>query len=381
VTRFAVVGVGANVFDLHATAIRSTDLEVVGVADINQPAAEERAEQLGCPAFADHRQLLESTRPEAVAVLAPHPFHAAIAIDCLNAGAHVLVEKPIADEVAEADRMIATAASAGRLLAVNLQHRTRPEVRAAKRLIDDGRLGAIQRVQMNAIWTRTARYYQLAGWRGTWQGEGGGVLMNQSPHSLDLVCHLAGQPSRVTAWNRTLLHAIETEDTSSALLEWSNGALGSLLVSTAMAGEAERLEIGGTRGVVLIERGVLQFSEADDDLREFLASSPEPFARPVLRGRDMDVSAVPGGGGHVAIYANFLAAIESGPGLVADGVQGRLSLELANAMIYSSATGQQVALPLDRQAYHRLLSDFRYSARQHEPSSTGQDDFHPLRRD
>src|SRR5437764_953673 len=152
----------------------------------------------------------------AVAVLAPHPFHAALTLDCLAAGAHVLVEKPIAVQVAEADLMIEAAERAGRLLAVNLQHRTRSEIRTADKLIQSGRLGDIQRVEMVAIWTRTTSYYAQAGWRGTWQGEGGGVLMNQSSHSLDLVCHLVGQPGRVVAWNRTLFHAIETEDTSMA---------------------------------------------------------------------------------------------------------------------------------------------------------------------
>jgi predicted dehydrogenase len=359
VTRFAVIGVGANVFDLHARAIRSSGVELVGVADINLQAAQRRADELGCPAFASHTELLAATKPQAVAIVVPHPFHAAIAIDCVNAGAHVLVEKPIADEISEADRMIQAARQEKRLLAVNLQHRTRAEIRAAKRLIDEGRLGTIQRVEMNAIWTRTARYYQLAGWRGTWRGEGGGVLMNQSPHSLDLVCHLAGQPRRVAAWNRTLYHKIETEDTAVAMLEWSNGALGSILVSTAMAGEPERLEIAGTHGGLRIGRRGLQVWEADPDLREFLATSPDPFGKPELRPVKVDVAGDPGEGDHRAIYANFVAAIEDGAPLVADGVQGRLSLELANAMIYSSATGQQVELPLDRQAYHRLLADLR----------------------
>jgi predicted dehydrogenase len=375
VTRFAVIGVGANVFDLHARAIRTSGLELVGVADVNRQAADKRAEQLGCPAFLDHRELLSATRPEAVAVLVPHPFHAAITIDCLEAGAHVLVEKPIADEVAQADRMIQTAREVDRLLAVNLQHRTRPEVRAAKRLIQQGQLGSMQRVQMNAIWTRTARYYQLAGWRGTWRGEGGGVLMNQSPHSLDLVCHLAGQPRQVTAWDRTRYHAIETEDTAVALLEWSDGALGSLLVSTAMAGEPERLEIGGTRGVLQLSRGELQFWQAQDDLRDFLATSPDPFGKPVLRAVNVDVEVEVGGGEHSAIYANFLDAIEHGVPLVADGAEGRLSLELANAMIYSSATDQRVELPLDRQAYTRLLSDLRK-----QPLAAKRTAVHPARR-
>jgi predicted dehydrogenase len=360
--RFAVIGVGAHVFNMHAPAIRSSNLELVGVADVNRQAAEQRAEELGCPAFTNYRDLLSATRPEAVAVLVPHPLHATIAVDCLEAGAHVLVEKPIADEVAEADRMIATARGVDRRLAVNLQHRTRPEVRAAKRLVEDSRLGTVQRVQMSAIWTRTARYYQMAGWRGTWRGEGGGVLMNQAPHSLDLVCHLVGQPRRLNAWNRTLFHAIETEDTASAMLEWPNGALGSLLVSTAMAGEPERLEIAGTRGVLLLTRGRLRFWQADQDLSEFLATSPEPFGKPGQRAVEVDVDVEAGGGAHDAIYANFVAAIERGTPLVADGAEGRLSLELANAMIYSSVTHEQVDLPLNRAAYNHVLTNLRTGA-------------------
>jgi predicted dehydrogenase len=397
VPRFAVVGVGANVFNMHAPALQSSgQIEIAAVCDVNLAAAERQAERFGCPYFADHREMLAAVRPEAVSVLAPHPFHATIAIDCLHAGAHVLVEKPIAVHVAEADRMIDAAAQAGRLLAVNLQHRTRGEIRTAKKLIESGRLGQIQRVEMVAIWTRTARYYAQAGWRGTWQGEGGGVLMNQSPHSLDLVCHLVGQPSRVVAWNRTVFHQIETEDTSLAMLEWSaagtpgtagtaatpatagaaasaggaasaagadsatggaDGALGTLLVSTAQMGEPERLEIAGTRGVLQLTRGGLHLLQADTDLRTFLAESPEPFGKPSLAPHAISVE--PGSGDHQAIYANFLDAITHGTPLVADGAQGRLSLELANALIYSSATKSEVRLPLDRAAYADLLDRLR----------------------
>jgi predicted dehydrogenase len=357
--RLAVIGVGANVFNMHAPAIKSNGVELVGVADVNFNAAEQRAEEFGCPAFADHRQLLQHTRPEAVAVIVPHPFHASIAIDCLRAGAHVLVEKPMAEEVAEADRMIAAADEVARRLAVNLQHRTRDEVQAARQLIEQGRLGEIQRVHMTAIWTRTASYYRLAGWRGTWRGEGGGVLMNQSPHSLDLVCYLAGEPSRVVAWNRTLYHSIETEDTSIAMLEWSNGALGSLFVTTAQMGEPERLEIAGTRGVLEIAGGNLTFWESNDDLRDFLANSPEPFGKPPLRQVDIDVPGTSTGGTHEAVYANFIDAIDHGAPLIADGAAGRQALELANALIYSSVTGEQVVLPLDRAAYTDLMGKLR----------------------
>ena len=359
--RFAVIGVGANVFSAHARAIKThaAAIEVVGVADINLTAAEQRAEEFnpGCPYFSDHREMLAKTRPDAVAILTPHPLHAAIAIDCMQSGAHVLVEKPIAVEVAEADRMIEAASKTHRLLAVNLQHRTRPEIRAAKKLIAEGRLGEIQRVQMTAIWTRTRRYYELAGWRGTWRGEGGGVLMNQSPHTLDVICHLAGQPSLVAAWNRTIFHAIETEDTSVAILEWPNHAIGTLIVSTAQAGDPERLEIAGTQGALQITNGNLSLRESSTDLRDFLTESDDPFGNLALESRDVSLDS--GSGDHSAIYANFVDAVERGAPLVADGSEARMSLELANALIYSSATNHHVRLPLDREAYTLLMDRLR----------------------
>ncbi|HEV7665264.1 MAG TPA: Gfo/Idh/MocA family oxidoreductase [Chloroflexota bacterium] len=358
--RVAVIGVGANVFKMHAPALHRPDVEVVAVVDVNVAAAERQAEDFGCPFFADHRAMLAATSPQAAVVLAPHPFHAPLAIDCLTAGAHVLVEKPMAVEVAEADAMIDAARQANRLLAVNLQHRTRAEIRTARRLIDEGRLGQIQRVEMVAIWTRTASYYAMARWRGTWLGEGGGVLMNQSPHSLDLVCHLAGQPSRVVAWNRTIYHAIEAEDTSLAMLEWPTAVLGTLLVSTAQSGDAERLEIGGTRGTLRLAHGNLQLFEADQDLRDFLRENREPFGEPQLTERDVPLD--PGDGNHQAIYDNFITAIHGGGPLVADGAEGRLSLELANALIQSSHTGEPVSLPLDPVAYSTTLAHLRHNA-------------------
>jgi predicted dehydrogenase len=352
--RLGVVGVGAGVFALHRAALQQRDdIQVVGVCDVQPQPGQQRAAELGCQFFTDHRQMLADTRPEAVSVVTPHPQHAPIAVDCLEGGAHVLVEKPMAAQVADADRMLEAAAAAGRLLAVSFQHRGRPEVRAARQLIQSGRLGEIQRVQMLAVWTRTARYYSRAAWRGTWAGEGGGVLMNQAAHNLDLICHLAGQPSRVLAWNRTTLHAIETEDTCEALLEWSNGALGTLYVTTAQVGEPERLEIVGTRGTLEIWRGRLNFLESEADLRAFVADNEDPFAAPDLRPCDVELPA--GAGDHAAVYASFLQAIQGRAELACDGAQGRQSLELANALIASSQRGQPVDLPLDRSAYRQLL--------------------------
>ncbi len=357
--RHAIVGVGANVFTMHRPALALPTVELVGVADVNAEVAERRAEELGCPAFTDHRKMLERVRPDVVVVMTPHPFHARIVIDSLAAGAHLLCEKPMAVHVGEADAMIEAAERAGRLLAINLQFRHRPEVRAAKRLIAEGRLGELQRIDVLATWTRAGVYYEIAPWRGTWQGEGGGVLMNQAPHNLDLVAHLMGMPARLVAWTRTRLHQIETEDTAHAMLEWSNGALGGLHVSTAEADKGDRVKVLGTAGRLVLEQGTLTAESFEPDLREHIRASREPFSAPRSVPLSVDVPA--GGGDHAAVYRDFHAAILNGTPPMADGVEGRMSLELANAMTYSSRTGSTVELPLDRASYVALLDELRAS--------------------
>ena len=233
-------------------------MTLVGATDVNPDLGKARADELGCPFFADVSELLESTKPDVAVILAPHPFHASLAITCLNAGVHVLVEKPIAVQVSEADAMIAAAQKAGRLLAVSFQQRFRPEIQAAKQLLESGKLGKIQHVDMLVNWFRSRVYFASGKWRATWQGEGGGVLMNQAPHNLDLLCHLIGLPKQLTAWTRTQLHPIEVEDTVQAMLEWESGCLGSLHISTAESGREERLEIAGTAGVMHIAQGKLK---------------------------------------------------------------------------------------------------------------------------
>jgi predicted dehydrogenase len=308
--------------------------------------------------------MLAETRPDVAVVMTPHPFHAEIAIACLRAGCHVLVEKPMAVQVAEADRMIDAASAAGRVLAVNFQSRHRPEVRRARELVANGSLGKIQRVELVATWTRTAAYYAAAPWRGTWTGEGGGILMNQAPHQLDLLCYLLGPPRRVVGWTRTLLQPIETEDTAQAMLEWPEGALGTLHVTTAEAGEPEHFEIVGTGGVLRLRQraGSGQGSELtvetfEPDLRDHIANDPRPYSAPTIRPLPVEPEA--GTGDHAAVYRDLHAAIREGRPPAASGADGRMSLELANAIIYSGQTGAEVTLPLDREAYAALLDRLR----------------------
>ena len=358
--RHVIIGVGAGVFHMHRAALELPTTRLVGVSDVNAEVGEARARELGCAFFSHYREMLAETQPEVAVILTPHPFHAAIAIDCLEAGCHVLVEKPMAVEASEADAMIETARRVGRLLAVNFQQRLRSEVLAAKRYLDEGRLGRVQHIDVTRAWPRTQSYYRSATWRATWRGEGGGVLLNQAPHDLDLMCYLLGMPKRVTAWTRNLLHATETEDTVQAMLEWVDGALGSLHISTAEGGRDERIEFVGTGGVMRVRPQGVKVERFEPDFAHYSETSPERFGSPERVTVELELSQDEGS--HLDIYRNLHQAILEGVPLVCDGEAGRMSLELANAMILSSYTDKSVAFPLERAAYHVLLENLRHGA-------------------
>lgn len=355
--RYAVIGVAAGVFFAHYPALQLEPIELVAVSDINISVGQERAQELGCAFYPDYAQLLAEVHPDVVVILTPHLFHAPIAIDCLRAGSHVLVEKPVAIQVAEADAMIEAANQSERLLGVIFQHRFRSEIRTAYRLIHENQLGTIQHVNMTAFWTRPASYFQQAPWRGTWAGEGGGILMNQAAHNLDVLCHLLGRPKRVFGWSRTLLHKIETEDTIQAFLEWPEGALGSVHISTAEADLPETLKIIGTKGSLEIKDGGMTFRKLETDLKEYMETETSPFAVPQAEMVDLEME--DSQGDHVAVYRNFNEAILHGSAFLSPGIEGRMSLELANSLIYSSHKHSEVELPLDPGEYATLLDMLR----------------------
>ncbi|NLG97080.1 MAG: Gfo/Idh/MocA family oxidoreductase [Chloroflexi bacterium] len=363
--RHAIIGVGALVFNMHRPALDLPTTEVAAVCDIRTEIGKQRADELGVPFYEDYRQMLAEVQPDVTVVMTPHYLHPQMAIDAMKAGSHVLVEKPMATQVADADRMVAVARETGKLLAVNFQQRLRPEVLAARRLIEAGRVGTIQRVSLVVPWPRSYRYYSLASWRATWWGEGGGVLLNQAPHDLDLVCHLAGMPRRVISWNRANLHQIEVEDTISAMLEWDNGASGYLHISTAESGPKSDLEVVGTKGSIQVKNGALAFHEFEADVHEFLRTTDEIYSGPGQKPVPVELETGEGApaGDHPSVYRNFHAAILTGSPISASGEQGVMSLELANAMIYSSFTQSVVELPLDRQKYSELLESLKMKSK------------------
>lgn len=355
--RYALVGVGANVYHMHEPGLGLEGTQIAAVCDLRIDPAQAVAEQWECPYFLDYHQMVDEIKPDAVVIMVPHTLHKDFAIYAMRAGAHVLCEKPMGLEIKEADEMNAVAAETGRILAVNFQQRTRPEIVAAHQLIQAGRLGTIQHVDVKITWTRTYKYYREAGWRGSWNGEGGALLMNQAPHDLDLICYLAGMPSEVYAWTPTIAHQITPEDTVQAMMKWDNGALGSLHASTAEAGQKSRFEIIGTGGYLRILPGTLEFRRFETDIIEFLKTSDKAFAEPAMVEETVELGETTGK--HLDIHRDFRDAILNRQAPVAPGTTGSYGLELANGMNYSNYTGQSVKFPLDREAYAALLADLK----------------------
>jgi predicted dehydrogenase len=351
--RIGLVGVGTMGRGHLSKDTLLPEVRIAGVADVDPAAVLSASQTYGIPGYPNHQSLLDSGTCDAVIIATPHPFHAPIAQYAAQRGLHVLSEKPIAVTVREADEMLDATRRAGVLLGVMFQTRLEPQFEIAHRLLGEGVLGSIYRsVLVASQWFRTQAYYDSGSWRGTWNGEGGGVLMNQSPHSLDMFIWLGGMPRRVQATTTTRFHRIEVEDTAEALLEYDADRTGHLYTTTAEWPGEERYEFSGERGkLVIAGRSVRLFrsTEKVQDSIDHLAVWGKP------EGTWEDIPVEGEAPGHAAVVARFARAVRLGEPLVATGEEGRNSLELANAIMLSGDLHQAVDLPLDRDAYDRFL--------------------------
>jgi len=305
--------------------------------------------------FSSHQEMIRSGAIDAVLVATPHYAHPDIAIDALRQGLHVMVEKPVAVHKIEVERLLAAAAPGGPLLAVMLNQRTDPRYRKMREIIQSGQLGALQRVTwIITDWFRTQKYFASSDWRGTWAGEGGGLLMNQCPHQLDLLQWLAGMPASVRAWcSLGKHHAIEVEDEVTAYLQYPGGATGLFVACTAEAPGTNRLEIAGDLGRLTLEGSRLEWTRNAVSAREFLRTSEALFDAPPSTTETFVIEER--GGQHAAIMQNFVEAILDGAPLIAPGRDGLPSVELANAMLLSSERGNTVPVPIDGQEMAETL--------------------------
>lgn len=353
--RLGIIGVG-GMGGSHARYLRAgevTRCQLVAVCDID-PAKLEGFQDL--KTYTDSAALLRSGEVDAVIIATPHYGHTTIGIDAFENGIHVLSEKPISVHKADCERLIAAHEARPELkFGAMFQMRTNPVWLRIKKLVEDGELGEIVRTNWTiTAWFRPQAYYASGGWRATWKGEGGGVLLNQCPHNLDLFQWMCGLPVRVRAFcGIGKFHDIEVEDDVTAYLEYANGATGLFLASTGEAPGTDRLEISGDRGKLTFERGVLSFRRTVVSTREFTWSAPGSFDKPETWDCTLPVPSAKTG--HSVITQNFVDAILDGSTLIAPGEEGIRSVEFANAMIYSSQIGETVDLPLDAAAYEAKL--------------------------
>jgi UDP-N-acetyl-2-amino-2-deoxyglucuronate dehydrogenase len=336
--RFAIIGIG-NIAPIHAAAIRGVPgAELVAVATRQEDRGRSFVAEHGGTWYADYRELLAQAQADVVAICTPHDLHAPMTLAAAQAGAHVLCEKPMACNVAECDAMIAACDRAGVGLGVAFQGRFEPLSIRLKSALDAGRLGRLLWVSANTLWHRTDAYYRSGPWRGTWAHEGGGVLINQAIHAIDLLIWLAGLPERVTARARTLNHAIEVEDAALAILEYADDRLGLIQATTiAHPGYPERFEFFGSTGSVIYQKGQARLDWRLSDPVEDYTEEAEVSSG---AARPMDITAA----GHTALYNDFVTAIHTGRPSLVDGHEGRRSVALVEAIYQSAASGSTIAL-------------------------------------
>lgn len=253
---FGILGCGV-VANSHAEAIRRMDgAELVGGVSAHLPKAEAFAERFGVSCYPDFETMLADERIDAVCICTPSGFHKDNAIQALRAGKHVVLEKPMAFTRAEAGEIEREARASGRVLTTVCQLRFFPDVQRAKKIIEEQTLGELVFCDLSMKYWRSPEYYTAGGWRGTKALDGGGALMNQGIHGVDLLLYIVGDAKVVYAKNRTRFHDIEVEDASVAVLEFENGAMGTIEASTcANPGFERRIEINGTRGAMVLVEG------------------------------------------------------------------------------------------------------------------------------
>jgi len=358
--RLGIIGAGIMGTG-HATNLTAGKVPAMRLAALcdNNPEALGRAMQSfpGIPGFADADELIASGTCDAILIATPHYFHPPIAIKAMEAGLHACSEKPIAVYTLAAREMIAAAQKTGKVFAVMFNERTNPYYAKVKKLLEDGELGQITRIHWTAThWYRTQYYYDMGDWRGSWAGEGGGVLMNQCPHQLDLLQWMFGMPETVLAECRVgRTHHIEVEDDVTAFLTYKNGVTCIMTTNTGESPGTNRLEVAGTRGRLVVEEDSIRFTRLCQDIPDHLANARAAFEQP--ERWEISVPITGEYTAHCGVLSAFADKILGKGELIAEGAEGISGLMLCNAMYLSSWTGKTISLPIDDEQYWTLLQE------------------------
>lgn len=358
--RYGIIGIG-NMGKSHAIQLvnQIEGAELAAVCDISPERLKWAKQELpaGIQRYEQPETMLQSGLIDAVIVATPHYDHPTLAIQAFEAGLHVLIEKPAGVYTKAVRQMNEKAAASNKVFGIMYNQRTNPLYQKLKELISSGELGEVRRTNWIVTnWYRSQSYYDSGGWRATWAGEGGGVLLNQDPHQLDLWQWTTGlMPTRVRAFCYFgKYHDIEVEDDVTAYVEYANGATGLFVTTTGEAPGTNRFEVNGTRGKIVVEDGKLTFWRLRVPEPEWNASYTGGFGSPECWTCEIPV---PNGHGeqHIGILRNFTNAILHGEQLLAPGEEGIHGLTLSNAMYLSAWEDDWVDLPLDEDRFLELL--------------------------
>ena len=371
--RLGIIGVG-NMGSAHGTNIvggMCPDFELRAVADVNPARLEWAREHLGAVECFDNAiAMLDSGKIDACMVCVPHYDHAKYAMECMKRGIHVMVEKPagvytkqVREMNAEADRHPDV------VFGMMFNQRTNCVYRKMRELVQSGRYGRIRRTNwIITDWYRPQAYYDSGDWRATWSGEGGGVLLNQCPHQLDLWQWICGMPVKVRAFcHEGKWHDIEVEDDVTAYVEYENGATGTFITTTGDCPGTNRFEVTLDGGKLVVEDNKLYMYKLEMFEQEFSRTWKNGFGTPKCEKIEVETDGF--NPQHVEVLRAFAAHILSGEPLVASGVEGIRGLTLANAMYLSSWTGETVELPLDEDRFLEELNKRRATSRRKEDVS------------
>ena len=355
--RVGIIGIG-NIGSAHASAIyggKVPQMQLTAVCDTDESVRDAVAQKYdGVRVFSNHTDLIESGLVDAVIVATPHYFHCPIAIDAFRKDLHVLTEKPAGVDCASVKQMCDEAKKSGRVFGVMFNQRANKLFGEAKRIMSSGELGEFRRmVWIITNWYRKQAYYDSGNWRATWSGEGGGVLINQAPHNLDLWQWLCGMPSAIRAeCYEAKHHSIEVEDDATIFAEYENGATAVFITSTGDYPGTNRLEITGTKGKLVLEGGKLMHYRLAIDEREFCLMDAKAKNEVTVSELDDEKRNC-----HVAILENFADHILNGAPLIAPGEEAVNELELSNGAYLSAWEGKKISLPLNGEDFLKRLEE------------------------
>ncbi len=356
--RLGVIGLG-NMGTGHIGNIlagKCPEIEVTAVADINPAKFAWATEHISAAKqFNTGEEMMDSGLVDAVLICVPHYFHPPLAIAAMKRGLHVMSEKPAGVYTKQVKEMNEQARKSNVVFGLMFNQRTNPVFRKMREIVQSGEMGEIRRTSwIITSWYRAQAYYDSGAWRATWSGEGGGVLLNQCPHNLDLWQWICGMPVKVrTEMKFGKWHDIEVEDDVTTYVEYANGATGTFITSTGDAPGSNRFEITLDSGKLIAENGKLYMWKLDMPEPEFSRTNTIPFGQPKLTRSEVEVTGEDTE--HVGVLNAFAGAILRGEPLVAEGVEGINGLSISNAMHLSAFLGREVTLPIDDDLFYDEL--------------------------